>query len=331
MHTVVLTIDPHHPEPAIIARAATAVRAGGLVAFPTETVYGLAANALDEAAVKRIFAAKGRPAANPVIVHVRNCDAARGVTADWPATADRLAARFWPGPLTFVLPKAVHVPALVTSGGATVAVRMPAHPVALALLESCEFPLAAPSANRSSRLSPTLAAHVLADLDGRIDMVLDAGPSAGGLESTVLDLTSSPCQLLRPGLVSPGQIEGLIGLIARASSEDQGAASKSPGLLGRHYAPKTPLELVTGDSGAYVRRLRDSGMRVGWVTLAGTDVVVSGVKSVVLPGDPEGYAAQLYAVLHELDAVGLERIVVTLPPQAEGWLAVHDRLRRAAC
>jgi L-threonylcarbamoyladenylate synthase len=329
MPTVVVTVDARSPEPPAIARAADVLRAGGLVALPTETVYGLGANALNNSAVAKIFTAKRRPAANPLIVHVQDRDAARAVTAAWPQTAERLADRFWPGPLTLVLTKAECVPALVTAGGGTVGVRVPAHPVALALLRACELPLAAPSANRSSGLSPTLAAHVLADLDGRIDMVLDAGPSAGGLESTVLDLTSSPSRLLRPGLVSPADIEEVIGPIARAITQYHGKMLKSPGLLGRHYAPRTPLECVAEDGGAYARRLRDSGLRVGWLTYADDNADSSGIKAILLPGDPQGYAAALYAALHELDISGLDRIIVALPPQTEPWLAVHDRLRRA--
>ncbi|HZY90824.1 MAG TPA: L-threonylcarbamoyladenylate synthase, partial [Gemmataceae bacterium] len=178
MQTEVLAIDPNAPDPAVIARAAAALRAGGLVAFPTETVYGLGANALDAAAVDRIFAAKGRPAHNPLIVHVADEAAARAVAGEWPATASRLAARFWPGPLTLVVPKAAAVPAVVTAGGPTVAVRVSAHPVALALLRAAGVPVAAPSANRSAQLSPTRAEHILRGLAGRIDLVLDGGPTA---------------------------------------------------------------------------------------------------------------------------------------------------------
>ena len=175
------------------------LRRGGLVAFPTETVYGLGANALDAEAVRHIFAAKGRPATNPVIVHVAEIARVREVVADWPPLAERLAGRFWPGPLTLVLPRHPALPALVTAGGPTVAVRVPLHPVALALLRAAVVPVAAPSANRSTRLSPTRAEHVLAGLAGRIDLLLDGGPASGGLESTVLDVTTVPPRLLRRG------------------------------------------------------------------------------------------------------------------------------------
>src|SRR5579864_4916197 len=196
MPCTVLTVDPQAPDAAAIAEAAALLRAGGLVAFPTETVYGLAANALSADAVSRIFAAKGRPAGNPVIVHVADAAGARALVDDWPAAAERLAERFWPGPLTLVLPRSRQVPDLVTAGGSTVGVRVPAHPVALALLHACGLPLAAPSANRSTRLSPTRAAHVLGDLGDRIDLLLDGGATPGGLESTVLDLTAAPPRLL---------------------------------------------------------------------------------------------------------------------------------------
>jgi L-threonylcarbamoyladenylate synthase len=330
MATLVLPVDRLDPHPAAIARAAGILRAGGLVAFPTETVYGLGANALDESAVARIFAAKGRPADNPVIVHAHDVETAQSLTADWPEAATRLAARFWPGPLTLVLPRSDRVPATVTAGGWTVAVRVPAHAVALALLSACGFPVAAPSANRSSRLSPTRAQHVLAGLDGHIDMLLDAGPTSGGLESTVLDLTSAPPRLLRPGLVSPGEIEAVIGPIGGSVSEGTTVPLRSPGLHVRHYAPRTPLECVAEDGGNHVRRLRDAGLRVGWLTYLPITDLGYGVKTIVLPDEPRGYAAALYAALHEMDAAGLDRIVVASPPRHEHWMAVLDRLQRAS-
>src|SRR4051794_39087740 len=218
--TTVLALHAIPPDPADVAVAAAVLHRGGLVAFPTETVYGLGANALDAAAVARIFAAKGRPATNPLIVHVAAAEHVWSVAADWPAVAARLAERFWPGPLTLVLPKAAAVPDAVTAGGPTVAVRVPAHPVALALLRAAGVPLAAPSANRSTELSPTTAGHVLHGLGGRIDLVLDAGPTAGGIESTVLDVTTNPPRLLRPGLVTPAMIEAVIGPIRRASEPE---------------------------------------------------------------------------------------------------------------
>jgi L-threonylcarbamoyladenylate synthase len=332
VQTEILRVDAERPEEAAIARAAEIVRGGGLVAFPTETVYGLGANALDAEAVARIFAAKGRPATNPLIVHVPETEAARAVVAAWPETAARLAARFWPGPLTLVLPRQEAIPAIVTAGGPTVAVRVPAHPVAQALLRAAGVPIAAPSANRSMRLSPTRAAHVRQDLSGRIALILDGGPTAGGLESTVLDLTTTPPRLLRPGLVTPAEIEAIIGPITRpgvAPAAD--APLPSPGLLARHYAPRAPLELTPDAGQERVQELLARGLRVGWVTF---DTVAEenapGLETIRLPLEPSAYAAQLYAALHQLDAVGVGRIVVGLPPDTEAWMAVRDRLRRAA-
>lgn len=329
--TEVLTVDPRHPEPERIARAAEVLRRGGLVAFPTETVYGLGANALDAEAVRHIFAAKGRPATNPVIVHVAEAARIGEVAAAWPALAERLAGHFWPGPLTLVLPRHPAVPAIVTAGGPTVAVRVPLHPVALALLRAAVVPVAAPSANRSTRLSPTRAEHVLAGLAGRIDLLLDGGPAPGGLESTVLDVTTAPPRLLRPGLVTLAQLEEVVGPVERLPLIllAEGQPLPSPGMLARHYAPRTPLECAAA-GGRRVADLLDSGLRVGWLSLAEEGGQAPGLLKVAMPPDPAEYAASLYAALHELDALGLDRLVVTLPPDGEEWLAVRDRLSRAA-
>jgi L-threonylcarbamoyladenylate synthase len=329
MHTDVLPVNPDAPAAEAITRAAEVLRRGGLVAFPTETVYGLGAAALDPAAVARIFAAKGRPATNPLIVHVTAAEEARVLTSAWPEAAARLAARFWPGPLTLVLPRGPRVPDLVTAGGPTVAVRVPAHPVALALLRAAALPVAAPSANRSTNLSPTRAEHVLRGLGGRIELILDAGPTAGGLESTVLDVTTDPPRLLRPGLVTPAEIEAEIGPILRPGEERAGQPLRSPGQQRRHYAPRTPLECVAEDGGQRVAELLQGGLRVGWVAL-GTAEERPGLVVRALPPEPAAYGAGLYAALHALDEAGVDRIVATLPPATEEWLAVHDRLRRAS-
>ncbi len=330
MQTEVLTVDPQTPDAALIARAAEVLRRGGLVAFPTETVYGLGANALDADAVRRIFEVKGRPANNPIIVHVAEVEPARQLVADWPAAAERLAGRFWPGPLTLVLPRRDIIPDGVTAGGPTVAVRMPAHPVALALIRAAGVPVAAPSANRSTQLSPTLAEHVLHGLQGRIDLVLDGGPTSGGLESTVLDLTSPP-RVLRPGLVSMTELEAILGPVGRPDvAPDVAAPLPSPGVLPRHYAPRTPLECVA-DGARRAKELLEAGLRVGQLALAGSSGLErSGATTVVMPAEASAYAASLYATLHALDALGLDRIVVDLPPNGEEWLAVRDRLRRAS-
>ena len=322
-----LTIDAQSINPEAIARAAAVLRRGGLVAFPTETVYGLGANALDATAVAGIFAAKGRPSNNPLIVHVAELEQVALLTTARPAAFFSLAAAFWPGPLTVVLPKSAHVPDTVTGGGATVAVRMPAHPVALALLRETQLPLAAPSANRSTELSPTCAEHVLRGLAGRIELVLDAGPTTSGIESTVLDLTTTLPRLLRPGPIAPAQIEAVIGPItlANPSASDAKTPLLSPGMLPRHYAPHTPLELGTLER---VRELAREGKRVAWVTWSATTEAQAVTR--VMPANAVKYAAQLYAVLHELDALALERILVEPLPDGDNWLAVRDRLRRAS-
>jgi L-threonylcarbamoyladenylate synthase len=330
MRTEVLAVDARAPEPEPVARAAAVLRRGGLVAFPTETVYGLGALALDAAAVGRVFAAKGRPASNPLIVHISAVSAVKQVVAEWPDAAEPLARRFWPGPLTLVVPRAAGVPDVVTAGGPTVAVRVPAQPVALALLRAVDAPLAAPSANLSSELSPTRAEHVIRSLGGRIDLVLDAGPTTGGVESTVLDVTVSPPRLLRPGLIGPSEIEAVIGPIAKPGPLKSDVAHPSPGMLPRHYAPRTPLECVANGR-ARVEELLGAGARVGWLTFAVPPTAMpAGLVVQRMPAHAAGYAAQLYAALHMLDDAGVDRIVADLPPEAEAWLAVRDRLRRAA-
>lgn len=313
-----------------MAQAAELLRRGGLVAFPTETVYGLGANALDADAVRGIFTVKGRPARNPVIVHLADVDQVGQVAAAWPELAARLAARFWPGPLTLVLPRRGAVPDEVTGGGPTVGLRIPAHPVALALIRAAGIPVAAPSANLSNRLSPTRAEHVLADLDGRIDAVLDAGPCPGGLESTVLDLTTSPPRLLRPGLLTPEEIAALIGPIAVTSSQPAAEAPlPAPGMLDRHYAPRTPTWVWEDPDQA--RAAADAACQRG----AAAGLVLFGEQMTTqasvfwLPLDPAVAASHLYNGLHQLDKLGLAELHIALPPDEPAWRAVRDRLLRA--
>lgn len=301
--TTVWAVDPASPDPAAVAAAAAVLRAGGLVAFPTETVYGLGADALNPTAVAGIFAAKGRPSSNPLIVHLP--DVGRiPMIAGWPPAAGALAAHFWPGPLTLVLPKRDVVPDAVTAGGPTVAVRIPDHPVARALLEAVDRPLAAPSANRSTQLSPTRAEHVLAGLSGRIAGVLDGGPCRGGLESTVVDVTGDAPRLLRPGLVTLPMLEAIVGPVRVGPAGD--GAARSPGLMAKHYSPRTPVVLTDDAS--------EADLRIG----------------VELPADPGECARVLYDTLHRLDAERRDRIVIERPPDAAEWAAVRDRLTRAA-
>lgn len=299
-----------------VGTAADALRSGKLVAFPTETVYGLGANALDAAAVARIFEAKGRPTTNPLIVHVADAAEVLAVAAEVPPLAAKLFAAFWPGPLTLVLPKAPGVPDLVTAGGPTVAVRCPNHPLARELLRAAGVPVAAPSANRSGELSPTTADHVLVSLDGRIEFVLDGGPCPGGLESTVLDVTGPVPRLLRPGLVSLDQLRAVIGDVLIGPNPDSGPA-RSPGLLTKHYAPRTALECAATDT---EREFLANLYETAGLTVARYSP----------PDSPVAAAARLYADLHALDATAPDRILVTLPPDAPEWQAVRDRLLRAS-
>jgi L-threonylcarbamoyladenylate synthase len=311
--TAVERIEPAAPDPAVLKRAADVLRAGGLVAFPTETVYGLGANALDPAAVVKVFAAKGRPATNPLIVHVADTAGASAV-AEWSSDAARLAEAFWPGPLTLVLPKTAAVPEVVTGEGATVAVRCPAHPVARGLIAAAGVPVAAPSANRSGELSPTRADHVLKGLDGRIDLLLDGGPCPAGVESTVVDVVGR--RVLRPGPIPVPKLAEVIGPLAEGGVA-AGGALPSPGMLARHYAPRTALEVAeTEQEAEFLADLyRTAGLKVArWS--AG--------------GEPAAVAARLYADLHELDAGGFDRIIAALPPTGPEWRAVRDRLSRAA-
>jgi L-threonylcarbamoyladenylate synthase len=315
-------------DPAAIRRAAELLRAGGLVAFPTETVYGLGADALDPIAVRQIFVAKDRPADNPLIVHVADVAAARALVREWPPLAERAAAALWPGPLTLVLPRAAIVPDVTTAGQDTVALRVPAHPVALALLRACQRPLAAPSANRSGRPSPTLAGHVSADLDGRVALILDGGPTALGLESSVLDLCHARPLLLRRGGVSHEQLLALLGPVDCVEGADSAVQARSPGLRHRHYAPRARVELVAeGEGEAAAARALASGERVGLICRR---PVVSAASVRRLPDALEGFAQALFATLRALDDEAVDRIVVEAVSEAGIGAAIMDRLRRAA-
>ncbi len=325
-----------------IAIAAARLRAGGLVVFPTETVYGLGANALDARAVARVFAAKERPAFDPLIVHLADASAV-GACAE-PADADdprvaRLAARFWPGPLTLVLRKRATIPGIVTAGLPTVGLRVPDHPVARALIRAAGVPVAAPSANRFGGLSPTRAAHVVAGLGSRVDLVLDGGPCRVGVESTVILLAGGKAVLLRPGGLPVEAIEAEIGPLEVPDDEAPGTPELAPGRAGAHYAPRAPLELADPrDRASAGLFAAGPGERVG--LLAASDagqamaVAIGGpfaaVEVLDAHGDPVGAAARLFDALHALDAAGLTRIVAE-PVREEGLgRAVMDRLRRAA-
>jgi len=338
-------VDPQRPDEATIARAAEILRGGGLVAFPTETVYGLGANALDPAAVDRIYAAKGRPSFNPLIVHVADTDHVRDVAAEWPDSAERLARAFWPGPLTLVVPKRPEVPSSVTAGLDSVAVRVPSHPVARALLMAARIPVAAPSANRSTEVSPTTGAHVEKSLGDAVDLILDAGPTLVGIESTVVDLTHGLPAVLRPGIISREDLARVIGEIghglgftsrqpaqgATRPEEVDDAPRRSPGMLGRHYAPRAALMLVDRET---VSRLIDeearAGRSVGAILITPGSSPSAARRTIELGDDPSRYAAGLYAALHDLDDDGVDVIVVERPPDRPEWHAVLDRLARGA-
>jgi L-threonylcarbamoyladenylate synthase len=306
-------------EPATL-HAARLIRAGKLVAFPTETVYGLGANALDAAAVERIFAAKGRPRTSPLIVHVHSVEMARTFAARWPDAAEILARHYWPGPLTLIVPKRMApkhaaIPDIVTAGLPTVALRVPAHPLALALIRAAGLPIAAPSANRFTELSPTAAAHVPGSM---ADFVLDGGPAQIGIESTVLSLVEAPT-LLRPGMISLTEIEALIGpvqlpvqLPVQITGTPGPSAHASPGMHARHYRTHTPLYLL--DPGDSVPPGRGTHLRIGHE----------------MPANAPAYAAALYETLHRLDAQHLDWIAVERPPDSPEWAGIVDRLRRAA-
>ncbi|HWV39408.1 MAG TPA: L-threonylcarbamoyladenylate synthase [Vulgatibacter sp.] len=311
-----------------IQRAAQLLRDGRLVAFPTETVYGLGALALDPIAVARIFEAKGRPTHNPLIVHVADRRLAREVVASWGERADALADAFWPGPLTLVLPKSTRVPAAITAGLDAVAVRIPSHPVARDLLAAVGAPVAAPSANRYTRISPTTARHVEKSLGGRIDAILDGGATPIGIESTVLDLCAEVPRLLRPGAISADELREVVGRVDLATAAPaEGAARPSPGLSPRHYAPAGRVELVAG--GDIEGRL-GGGERVGVIARRRRPGGAGVAAWLELPADAGGFARQLYAALHALEDAGVERIVVEAAPDGTAWDGVRDRLRRAA-
>jgi L-threonylcarbamoyladenylate synthase len=304
-----------------IRHAAELLRCGKLVAFPTETVYGLGANALDPAAVTRVFEAKGRPSTSPIIVHVSNREMIDRVALSCPEKARILAERFWPGPLTLVVPKRSEVPDIVTAGLPTVGVRMPAHPVALALIEAAQVPVAAPSANRFTEISPTTAEHVQRSLGDRVDYILDGGPCQVGIESTVLSLVNEIPVLLRPGGVSRQQIEEFVGLITSLEQSPQGA-HPSPGMHPRHYSPRTALYLVC--DGHMPIQGRGAYLQISLRPLASVSEVV------MMPNDVAAYAARLYNVLHTLDARDYDWIAVETPGPGPEWEAILDRLRRAA-
>lgn len=337
IHTVELFNDA-------VERAANLLRAGQVVAVPTETVYGLAANALDAEAVQRIFEIKGRPANNPIIVHVAGIEMARHCAREWPGTADKLAGAFWPGPLTLVLPRAESIPDIVTAGGDTVGIRWPQHPFMQGLIQKCGFPLAAPSANPSSAISPTTAQHVALSLGEKVPLIIDGGASNVGIESTVVDLTASPPRILRPGMIGSEALGMLLGEVLIRRGEESIRAwqeprpvedgLRSPGLLAKHYAPKARLMVLSW---------RDEKELKCQIEAVGLDPATTHViayahipsseefaRISVIPNDPEAFARALYAELHKCDELGAKTILVEQVPDTPEWAAISDRLRRAS-
>ncbi|MCS6909714.1 MAG: L-threonylcarbamoyladenylate synthase [Anaerolineales bacterium] len=340
--TPVWPVDASRPDPTVIEAAAACLRNGGLVAFPTETVYGLGVDALNVEAVRRLFVAKGRPATDPLIVHVPGVAQLESVAHSVSVLAWQLAEAFWPGPLTLVLPRRPIVPLEVTAGKETVAVRAPSHPVAQALLAVARTPIAAPSANRFSRPSPTTAQHVLDDLNGLIDGVLDAGPTNIGLESTIVDVTRTPPHVLRPGGLKLETLRRFVpNLVVSERFLEESIAADAPGMFLKHYAPCAELRLYEGPREAVLAAMRlaagalaQAGRRVGVLALAGEAVHFAGLPvewaDLGPESEPEEIGRRLFAALRDLDARGVEVIFARLPaPEGLGW-AVRDRLRRAA-
>ena len=314
--TIVDTTMASHAD---IHKAAQLLRSGELVVFPTETVYGLGANALNPTAVRKVYALKGRPATSPLIVHVSSVEQARELAAEWPEDAERLAREFWPGPLTIVVPKKLAVPDEVTAGLPTVGLRMPRHPVALALLREAAVPIAAPSANRFTQLSPTTAQHVREAFGADTPFLLDGGPCEVGLESTVIAVTKDGLEVLRPGMAFVDDAAPPGSTLAPEPAE-QNAAHRSPGQHNKHYSPRTRVLLV--NRGHLPQQGRGAYLWLAYNAKASWKLR--------MPEQPEAYAAKLYSVLHDLDREGYDWIAVESPPQAAEWAAIRDRLTRAA-
>lgn len=350
MKTRVLAVDPQQPDPDVIDEAATALREGKLVAFPTETVYGLGADARDARAVQKIFDAKERPATDPLIVHIAHVGQVNQCASAFPADARKLALAFWAGPLTLILPKKPSIPDLVTAGLPNVALRAPSHRVARALVETAGFPIAAPSANRFSRPSPTTAAHVREDLDGRVDLILDGGPTDIGVESTIVDFSVDPPVVRRPGGLTFEQIQSLVPEVLLAHGQGkESEAQAAPGQLTRHYAPRAELTLYEGDwsgvverIGADVRTAVARGSRVGILApeedlTALAPILASTAAAGRVEVRPYGSrrdivraARELFAALRDLDASGVSVILASSPGNDGLALAIRDRLARAA-
>jgi L-threonylcarbamoyladenylate synthase len=313
--------------PEQIARAVTLLRAGSIVAFPTETVYGLGADATNDEALRRIFSIKGRPADHPLIVHLAASVQMQDWARDIPPAAYALAERFWPGPLTLILRRRAWVSALVTGGQETIGLRVPAHPVALELLNAFGGGVAAPSANRFGRISPTSAEHVRQELGDGPDLILEGGACRVGIESTIVALTDGNPVILRPGGISPAALEAVMG--QKVTLPGITRTVRVPGMLASHYAPETPLRLVgSAELPDVAASLAAKGRRAAVMALSGYRSATG--QTVAMPSEPSAYGYDLYAVIRMLDNGRHDAILVETPPQTEAWLAVNDRLQRAS-
>ena len=330
-------LSTHTPElfQKAVRRAAQSLRAGEVVALPTETVYGLAANALDEKAVAKIFQIKGRPANKPLIIHVAGHEMVQACVVQWSAAAEKLTRSFWPGPLTLVMPRDPKISNLVTAGGETVGVRWPSHPFMQAVIRECGFPLAAPSANLSNQISPTNAEHVWGQLGGKIPLIVDGGQSQVGIESTVLDLTVSPPRILRPGMIHAESLAAVCGAVQNPRSEVQSQPTlKSPGQLEKHYSPKAKLVVLDWrdetELAAKINNLKFKTQNCFVIAHTNIPAGFAAGNVSVIPHDAEAFARALYAELHRCDAAGAALIVVESPPELPAWSGIADRLCRAA-
>jgi len=336
---LLLRVDPERPDPEIIHRAAAVIQEGGLVGMPTETVYGLAGDALNPTAIARIYAAKGRPSNNPLIAHVADRGEARRHAADWPEEAEALAVRFWPGPLTLVVPRARHIPDELTAGLDTVGLRMPRHPVALALICAVGRPLAAPSANRFTEVSPVTAEQVARGVGEGVSLILDAGRTQVGIESTVVAVTGEGVTLLRPGMIHRSMLEEVVGpLRAPGALPTDDAPRPAPGMTPRHYAPRARIQLVPSARLGQMLEEPPEGGREGLSAADASAGAITWSQPVPegatfgrrLPASAEAYAADLYDAFHAADAAGCRELLVEEVPEGPEWDAVRDRLRRAA-
>jgi L-threonylcarbamoyladenylate synthase len=331
-HTFVIKVSPKAPQKRLILTAAEVLRRGGLVAFPTETVYGLGADAFNADAVKQIFVAKGRPLDNPMIVHIASVSDLKALTDHVPEEAVRLIEKFWPGPLTLILKKSPDVPEDVTGGLDTVAVRMPQNKIALALIKALGHPIAAPSANLSGRPSGTTAGHVLQDFAGKIDMILDGGPVTVGVESTVLDLSQKPPAILRPGAVTQEDLAPFLERVAMGRGAE--GKKRSPGTRYRHYSPRARVTLVEpGDEKAIAKLVDQYAKGKKKMAVVARHFTPSGrARPIVriMPQELEEYARQIFAVLRELDELAVDEIIIEKTEEKGIGVAIMDRLKRAA-